>query len=169
MPIPSSKTELLDAIAQRFMKLNQALDTVPTELFDDKSMEGHVKGTLISPNNLVSYFIGWNNLVLKWLEYDDIGKNIVFPEVGYKWNQIGQLAQKFYTDGSGQTFNKNRIHLMQAKGRLVVEISNRTNQELYGALWYRKWTKGRMIQLNSASPYENARGRVRKWLRRKDI
>ena len=138
MPIPISKTELLDAIAQRFIKLGRTLDAVPTKFFDDESMEGHVKGTLISPNNLVSYLIGWNKLVLKCQEYDNIGRNIIFPEVGYKWSQIGQLAQKFYTDGSGQTFNKNRINLMQAKDRLVREISNRTNQELYGALWYRK-------------------------------
>ncbi|MFE3838233.1 ClbS/DfsB family four-helix bundle protein [Pseudogemmobacter sonorensis] len=31
--------------------------------------------------------------------------------------------------------------------------------------WYGKWTKGRMIQFNSTSPYANARGRIRKWLR----
>ena len=65
MPIPISKTELLDAIAQRFIKLGRTLDAVPTKFFDDESMEGHVKGTLISPNNLVSYLIGWNKLVLK--------------------------------------------------------------------------------------------------------
>ena len=66
MPIPTSKTELLDAIAQRFMKLGRTLDAVPTEFFDGKSMESHVKGTLMSPNDLVSYLIGWNKLVLKW-------------------------------------------------------------------------------------------------------
>ncbi|EQB9714967.1 ClbS/DfsB family four-helix bundle protein, partial [Yersinia enterocolitica] len=32
-----------------------------------------------------------------------------------------------------------------------------------------KWTMGRMIQFNTASPYANARGRLRKWLKTKDM
>lgn len=31
--------------------------------------------------------------------------------------------------------------------------------------WYQKWTMGRMIQLNTSSPYDNARKRLRKWKR----
>ena len=47
-------------------------------------MEGHAKDTIMSVNNLVSYLIGWNELVLKWLDQDAKGKDIEFPEVGYK-------------------------------------------------------------------------------------
>jgi hypothetical protein len=46
--------------------------------------------------NLLAYLIGWNELVLKWLFMDASAKTIDFPETGYKWNQLGQLAQKFY-------------------------------------------------------------------------
>ena len=37
--------------------------------------------------------------------------------------------------------------------------------DLYEIPWYDKWPKGKMIQLNTSSPYKNARTRVRKWKR----
>ncbi|WP_353299404.1 ClbS/DfsB family four-helix bundle protein [Sulfitobacter pacificus] len=169
MPIPTSKSELLGAITDRFAKLDRALDAVPAELADEKTMEGHAKGTFMSPNNLVSYLIGWNVLVLKWLEHDRNGETVIFPEVGYKWNQLGELAQKFYRDYSEHSFDENRDQLARVKDRLIAEISERTDDELYGSPWHGKWTKGRMIQFNSSSPYENARGRIRKWLKQKTL
>lgn len=167
MAIPTSKPELLRAITERFAKLEAALEAVPPEIADEKSMEGHAKGTMMSANDLVSYLIGWNELVLKWLDQDDKGKVVEFPEVGYKWNELGPLAQKFYGDQSGWRFDENRRKLTIAKDNLVAEISKRTDAELYGSPWHGKWTKGRMIQLNSSSPYENAKGRIRKWLKSK--
>ena len=167
MAIPESKTELLAAISERFAKLALALDAVPAEIADEKSMEGHAKGTMMSANNLVSYLLGWNELVLKWLDEDAKGQVIEFPEVGYKWNELGALAQKFYADHSERSFHENRRRLTAAKENLVAEISRRTDEELYGSPWHGKWTKGRMIQFNSSSPYENARGRLRKWLKSK--
>ncbi|WP_326491305.1 ClbS/DfsB family four-helix bundle protein, partial [Rhodovulum sulfidophilum] len=62
------------------------------------SMEGHAAGTMMSPADLVAYLLGWNELVLKWLDRDDRGEAVEFPETGFKWNQLGSLAQKFYAD-----------------------------------------------------------------------
>ncbi|MEP2981607.1 MAG: ClbS/DfsB family four-helix bundle protein [Lentilitoribacter sp.] len=165
MAIPSSKPELIIAINERFSKLELALDSIPSEATDEKSMEGHAKGTRMSANNLISYLIGWNKLVLKWLKQDDLGQPVCFPEVGFKWNELGALAQKFYSDYSDGGFEENRRRLIHAKTQLVAEISKRTDEELYGSAWHGKWTKGRMIQLNSSSPYENARWRIRTWVK----
>lgn len=165
MAIPASKEDLLTAIDQRFAKLDAALDAVPVDLADDTSMDGHARGTMMSVNNLVSYLIGWNELVLKWLARDDAGKDVAFPETGYQWNELGALARKFYADFAEHSFEENRQRLRNVKEQLIRDIASRSNEELYGAPWYGKWTKGRMIQLNSSSPYENARGRVRKWLK----
>ena len=167
MAIPTTKGELISAINGRFAKLNAALDAVPLDIADEKSMEGHAKDTMMSANNLVSYLIGWNELVLKWLDRDAKGKDIEFPEVGYKWNELGALTQKFYEDYSSYSFEENRKKLTAIKDQLVSEISKRTDEELYGSPWNGKWTKGRMIQFNSSSPYENARSRIRKWLKSK--
>lgn len=128
-------------------------------------MEGHVAETLMSPADLVAYLLGWNELVLRWLERDDRGEVVEFPETGFKWNQLGLLAQKFYADYQHLDWPELLIRLAAANRRLVETISSRTNEEIYGISWYGKWTKGRMIQFNTSSPYANARGRIRKWLK----
>ncbi|MFD2646290.1 ClbS/DfsB family four-helix bundle protein [Devosia albogilva] len=164
MPVPTSRNELLEAIDVSFDRLMADLVRVPEDRAHERSMEGHAKGTLISPADLVSYLVGWNELVLKWLERDDAGKPVDFPEAGFNWNQLGLLAQKFYSDYRHLSWTALLERLRAAKSRLVQSVSHRSDHELYDTAWYAKWTKGRMIQLNSSSPYANARGRIRRWL-----
>jgi len=51
--------------------------------------------------------------------------------------------------------------------KIVELIEQKTDMQLYGVSWYEKWTLGRMIQFNTASPYQNAVGRIRKWKKEK--
>ena len=129
-------------------------------------MQGHRSGTLISPADLVAYLIGWNELVLKWLDRDDRGEAVDFPETGFQWNQLGLLAEKFYADYRALDWPELLARLAATKAQLIDTISQRTEDELYGKAWYGKYSKGRMIQYNTSSPYTNARGRIRKWLNR---
>lgn len=165
MPVPASKEDLLAAIDTTFGKLVIDLARVPPERIAEATLEGHAAGTLMSPADLVAYLIGWNELVLKWLERDDQGEAVDFPETGFKWNQLGLLAGKFYADYQSLDWPQRLERLTVAKTRLVETISTRSDAELYGGPWYDKWTKGRMIQFNTSSPYANARGRIRKWLK----
>ncbi len=165
MGVPTSKADLLDAISKTFGNLISDLERVPPELARTASMEGHAAGTMISPADLVAYLLGWNELVLRWLERDDRGEVVEFPETGFKWNQLGLLAQKFYADYQHLDWQNLLIRLAAVNHRLVEAISSRTHDELYGSPWYGKWTKGRMIQFNTSSPYTNARARIRKWLK----
>ena len=141
MAIPSSKNELLDAIEASFAKLDATLDTVPVAAANDKTMPGHAKNTMISPADLVAYLIGRNELVLKWLALEDAGQTITFPETGYQWNELGALAQKFYTDYQTLSFDEKRQRLTVAKQDLIDQITNRSDAEIYGPPWYRKYTK----------------------------
>lgn len=165
MAVPESKDELLSAIDDSFNKLLLQLSKIPTDRVSEISMEGHAKGTSMSPCNLVSYLIGWNELVIKWLYNDDKGKAVDLPETGFKWNQQGLLAQKFYVDYSQLSWNELIQRLETVKSILIEDISRRSNEELYEMPWYGKWTKGRMIQFNTSSPYSNAKGRISKWLK----
>ncbi|TIO07981.1 ClbS/DfsB family four-helix bundle protein [Mesorhizobium sp.] len=165
MAIPQNKDELLKAINSNFEKLLKELNAVPAALVDECSMEGHAKGTLMSVSNLVAYLVGWNELVLKWLKKDAAGQPIDFPETGFKWNELGKLAQKFYRDYEGTAFPQLLERLGAAKGRIVSIIESRDNADLYERVWHDKWTMGRMIQFNTSSPYDNARGRLRTWLK----
>lgn len=165
MAVPGSKDELLDAITKTFDRLREDFTRVPKERAREATMQGHVAGEMMSPADLAAYLIGWNELVLKWIDRDDQGEAVDFPETGFRWNELGLLAEKFYADYEPFDWPKRLELLEAAKEKLVSTISMRSNDELYGKGWYGKWTKGRMIQFNTSSPYANARARIRKWLK----
>jgi len=168
MAVPQSKTELLSAIEVSFDKLMTDLRAVPLDLADDCGLDGHAAGTRMSIANLVSYLIGWNELVLKWLDRDKAGLAVDFPETGFKWSELGRLAQRFYRDYEALPYPALLQRLEAAKERIVSEIESRSDDTLYGRDWLDgKWTMGRMIQFNTSSPYANARARLRKRLRAK--
>ena len=165
MAVPASKADLVAAIMTTFDKLMADLSNVPADRARERTLGGHAAGTTMSPTDLVSYLVGWNELVLKWLDQDDRGGKVDFPDAGFQWNQLGQLAQRFYRDYEALDYLQLLNRLTTAKDRLVETISCRSDDELYGAPWHGKWTNGRMIQFNTSSPYANARGRIRTWLK----
>lgn len=165
MAVPTSKAELLAAITKTFNRLLDELNKVPPGRAREATMSGHLHGTHMSPSNLVAYLIGWNELVLKWLDRDDRNEPFEFPEAGFKWNQLGLLAQKFYADYDEFDWHELLARLADVETTLTFSITARSDDELYGSAWYGKWTKGRMIQFNSSSPYANARTRIHTWLK----
>ncbi|WP_413532961.1 ClbS/DfsB family four-helix bundle protein [Empedobacter brevis] len=162
MAVPINKEELQLAIKTNYKKLKQELFTISAELTLIENIDGHAKNTKMSINNLVAYLIGWGELVLKWNRKRENNEFVDFPETGYKWNELGKLAQKFYKDYEELDFNTLQTKLDETVVEILYLIEQKTNEELYEVSWYEKWTLGRMIQFNTASPYTNARGRIRK-------
>jgi hypothetical protein len=167
MPIPNNKESLHNAIISNYTSLVKELSSIPIELTTVKELEGHAKNTLMSINNLIAYLVGWGNLVLKWINQKEQGIETVFPENGYKWNELGLLAQKFYTDYKDDDFPTLCEKLERINQLIVHKIEGYSNDDLYEVAWYDKWTLGRMIQLNTSSPYKNAVVRIRKWKKEK--
>ncbi|POH59585.1 hypothetical protein C3B59_16935 [Cryobacterium zongtaii] len=165
MAVPTSKADLVAAIGTTFAQLEADLDRVPPSLVYDQVLPGHAKGTMMSPAELVSYLIGWNEQVATWHARRAAGLPDELPAAGITWNELGLLAQRYYDAYRDETWDELRAHLVGAKDNLLALIENYTDAELYGRRWYGKWTMGRMISLNSSSPYVNARGRLRAWLR----
>lgn len=169
MAVPVNKEELIKAITLNYSKLKKELITIPSELTSIKELEGHSKGTVMSINNLLSYLIGWGELVSKWIYKKEQGLPVTFPEEGYKWNELGKLAQKFYIDYQNYTYLELNTKLDKIVTDIINIINSKSNQDLYEIAWYEKWTLGRMIQFNTSSPYTNARARIRKWKKENDI
>ena len=169
MSIPTNKIELVKAINDNFIKLKDELLSVAVDLVNTKDLEGHAKDTMMSVHNLVSYLVGWGELVLKWNNQKVKGANVDFPETGYKWNELGKLAQKFYKDYEKDDFQTLLEKLEHSKNQILKLIESKTNKELYETAWYEKWTLGRMIQFNTSSPYKNAKDRIRKWKKAKQL
>ena len=143
MAVPQTQQELLQAIQTTYAKLVADLATVPPERAREVTLEGHAKGTLMSIADLVAYLVGWN--------------------------ELGRLAQTFYADRADLSFPVLLQHLADVNARIVALVASGTDASLYGCDWYRTYTKGRMIQLNTSSPYSNAHTRLRKWLRAQGI
>ncbi|MDR6865897.1 hypothetical protein J2Y69_000482 [Microbacterium resistens] len=165
MPVPSSKTELLGTIDRSFGQLSADLDRVPLDAVREPVLDGHAAGTRMSPADLVAYLVGWNEQVLTWHRRRAAGLPDEFPAQGVSWNELGSLAHRYYAEHEDDTWPQLRTRLTDANARIVALIEERTDQELYGAPWYGRWTMGRMISLNTSSPYTNARRRLRTWLR----
>lgn len=169
MPIPQSKTELTEAISITYTKLRVDLEDIPHELTTALTLDGHAKDTKMSVCNLVAYLIGWGELVIKWHNTSVNGTLMDLPETGYKWNELGLLAQKFYKDYNTLTYSELLHKLDETVLKLGSIIEETDGSILYSTPWYKQYTFGRMIQLNTSSPYKNARTRVRKWKKQQGL
>ena len=169
MAIPACKTELVEAIRINYLKLRAELDAVPDALSRDPTLEGHAKGTEMSVHDLVAYLVGWCELVLKWHDGKTAGEPVDFPETGYKWNELGRLAQKFYADYANLSYPALLDRFAAVKDRILGIIDEMENDVLYGCPWYEAYTFGRMIQFNTSSPFDNARKRLRRWKKEKGL
>lgn len=153
----------MEAITISYDKLVAELNAVPEKDTRKKELVGHAKDTMMSVHDLLAYLVGWGLLVIKWIDRKDNNLAVDFPETGYKWNELGQLAQKFYRDHEKEEFSALLKKLEQTTARILKIISARSEKALYKDPWYEHYTLGRMIQLNTASPFKNAKDRLRKW------
>jgi hypothetical protein len=169
MAIPKDKDELTKAITDNYKKLTVELSNIPIDLTKIKDLDGHSKNTLMSINDLIAYLVGWGQLVLKWNYRKEKGLHVDFPETDFKWNELGQLAQKFYKDYEKDDFKTLNEKLDKTTNEILKLIESKTNIELYELAWYDKWTFGKMIQLNTSSPFKNAKDRIRKWKKMKQL
>lgn len=165
MAVPDNRQALLDAMRSTYDKLARDLARVPAGRAREATLEGHAAGTRMSVADLVAYLIGWQQRVLSWCEDRARGLPGDFPAPGYRWNELGRLARQFYADRAGQDYAALRRQLEQGHARLVALVEQGSDASLYGAPWYERYTQGRMIQLNTAAPYANARARLRRWLK----
>ncbi|WP_417763643.1 ClbS/DfsB family four-helix bundle protein [Shewanella sp.] len=167
--VPKSKEELERAISEIFSKLMLDYRSIPAELTREIGVEGNIKGTEISVCDTVSYLVGWGNLVLKWHHLSEQGEPVDFPETGYKWNQLGLLADSFHKQYKEWKYSELLSEFERTVDQILSLISSLDNKALYGAPWYENWTLGRMIQFNTSSPMKNMRTKVRRFKKVRSI
>ncbi|MCT4534702.1 ClbS/DfsB family four-helix bundle protein [Halodesulfovibrio sp.] len=163
--IPQNKHELLAAIQTAYTKITIDYTSIPAEHTRTYGVDGNSKGTQITVCDTLAYLIGWEKLVLKWYKNKKEGKSVDFPEKGYKWNQLGLLAQHFYTQYQDASYPALLNEFEQVTAAIIELIESLSEQELYGTAWYKKYTLGKMVQYNTASPMKNMRTKIRKFKR----
>ena len=163
--VPTNKEELYQAIKLNSEKILEDYLSIPKEYAHKNGIEGNVKGAIINVADTLAYLLGWGQLVLKWHQLKSEGSDVDFPETGYKWNELGQLAQHFYSQYHSWPYDKLIHEFTVTTDRILVLIDSLDNQKLYGETWFDKYTLGKMIQFNTSSPMVNMRGKVRKYKR----
>lgn len=167
--IPQNKAELLFAIQQAFDKILQEYRTFDPQCVRQLGVEGNSKNTRISVADTLAYLIGWQNLVLKWHYKKQHHEHIDFPETDYQWNELGRLATKFYQQYQNWDYSDLLQQFITTTEALLDLVKSLDDQQLYGENWYKQWTLGRMIQLNSSSPMKNMLGKIRKFKRQSAV
>ena len=163
MAVAYSKAQLLGEIARNYDRLLSEVGSVPPERRFEASLEGRTAGTMMSVADILAYLIGWNALLLKWQERHAAGLPVDFPETGYRWNELGKLAQAFHAQYAPLGWDERLARLAAEKDRTVALIETLDDAALYDVPFHEKYPLGRMIQFNTAAPYENARKRLRAW------
>ena len=148
--VPKNKLELFQAIKLAHENLLSDYSTIPVKYSRKIGVEGNVKGTEISVNDTIAYLIGWEKLVLKWYERKSSGKPVDFPETGYKWNELGGLAQHFHSQYVEWSYQDLLTEFNTTTTKILNLIESLSDQELYREDWYKKYTLGRMIQFNTS-------------------
>ncbi len=161
--VPKNKVELQTAITVAFDKILLDYSSIPAEISRKVGIIGNVKGTEISVSDTIAYLIGWGKLVLKWYALKSNNQAVDFPETGYKWNELGQLAQSFHSQYHQWSYESLLIEFKVTISNILLLVESLDNKKLYGESWYEQYTLGKMIQFNTSSPIMNMRGKVRKF------
>ena len=161
--VPKNKEELQKSISVAFKKILADYSTIPPKISREIGVIGNVKGTEISVSDTISYLIGWGKLVLKWYDLKSKNQPVDFPETGYKWNELGQLAQHFHSEYHDWSYDKLIKEFTATTDRILILVESLDNQKLYDETWFEKYTLGKMIQFNTSSPMVNMRSKVRKF------
>ena len=86
------------------------------------------------------------------------------PAPGYKWNELNALNETIYQNQKGWTWSATCEALEGAHVRLLDELHNASEAELYDGLLAPslKWTRGRYAEAAGASHYRSAAHVLRK-------
>ena len=87
----SNAEELIESINKAYKKLIEEFREIPEELRDK-----HITEVDKSPSEILSYQLGWINLLLSWEKGEQCGLDVHMLTPEYKWNNLGGLYQFFY-------------------------------------------------------------------------
>ncbi len=162
MPLPASHVELLEKLDAAYQKFDAEFDDISEYDSQIKHLEGKV-----SPADLIAYQIGWGECLLRWEATEKSGQQPDMPATGYKWNELGPLADSFYDAWRETELAAMRAEFSRLLGRLREWIESLDESELFTVgtrQWAGdKWPLAKWIQVNTIAPYISARTKIRRW------
>ena len=164
MPIPSTRTELLD-------QLHTAFDALRTEL----AAAGARAGGLACMEDwrikdLLAVRVWWTERVVEWVEAGRQGEVPVTPAEGYRWNETPRLNADVVKATKRESYRSLRARLEAGFQRVLETIDGLDDEALLEVgvfAWAGKHPIARWISLNTVRQYTTARTYVRRAVKKK--
>lgn len=160
----SNAEELIESIDKVYKKFIEEFKVIPEELRDK-----HISEVDKSPSEMLSYQLGWINLLLSWEKDEQCGLDVQTPTPDYKWNNLGKLYQSFYEQHGALTLKQQEEELTKLVRKLVDWINDLTEAELFQpeqrkwATTKAMWPVWKWVHINTVAPFTNFRTKIRKW------
>ena len=123
-----------------------------------------------TPQEIIAYQLGWMSLVRGWDRDEQMGKEVITPVPGYKWNQLGALYQSFYASYKDESLADLMKMFVDTVDSLVEWIKDFDDEELFkpgGRKWAAStssnWPVWRWVHINTVAPFKSFRTKIRKW------
>ena len=86
-----NKQALLDAVQTALDKYLAEFADIPESARNIRAADGGK-----TPSEHLSYQLGWVHSLLDWERREQAGEEVHTPAEGFKWNNLGDLYQRFY-------------------------------------------------------------------------
>ena len=161
----SNKLELVEAI-----KNNADLFIKEYSDIEESSINIVVDEIGYTPFQMLSFCIGWMDLVLSWEDEEQKGIQETSLATEWKWNDLGWLYQSFYNKYNNYSLNE-LINTFNQKVKSIIDLVNNLSVEELFEEGKRNWAKTngkefsvcRLIHLNTIANFKEFRGKIRKW------
>lgn len=159
------RDELISEILKRSKLFIQEFDSI-NETDKDILLDEIDK----TPFQMISYQLGWMNLILYWEHQEQKGYNVITPTSDYKWNNLGSLYKSFYAEYSTYNLKELCNIFVETVDKMIKLINSYTDTELFEQD-KRKWASStpsnwpiwKWIHINTVAPFKTFRTKIRKW------
>lgn len=123
-----------------------------------------------TPQEIIAYQLGWIGLLRSWDSKEHEGKEVITPEPGYKWNQLGALYQSFYDKYRDKSLTQLQQLFVDAVDSFIEWLNDFSDEELFkpgGRNWAAStssnWPVWKWVHINTVAPFKSFRTKIRKW------
>lgn len=143
---------------------------------DEKDKDSLIEGVDRTPAQMISYQLGWMNLILDWENQEQQGNIVITPTPEYKWNNLGGLCESFYRQYDKYALKELCTMFIKAEEQIIKLINSYSDVELFqqgGRKWSSStpsnWAIWKWIHINTVAPFKSFRTKIRKWKKLQQI
>lgn len=166
----SDSVELISEIKLRLNRFMEEFESI-SDSMKDMRLEDVDK----TPSEMLSYQLGWTDLLLSWEKRELAGEDVQTPSPDYKWNNLGGLYRDFYEKFGCYSLSEQSAMLEENTNRICEWIADLSHDELFvpeqrkWATTNAKWPVYKWIHINTVAPFTNFRTKIRKWKKKAEL